>query len=138
MKNFFQRRNDFYNNTIIKMMCTVHKQKHFDLFYKRALSLARRHVTFHTQPNNTIIKGMDGHRQKHFDDFVLQKELSLSSRRYVACRTHNLACRERERERERERDRPLRDDYAFTRACTSTVSAPILSILCASYSSMPW
>ena len=75
------------------------------------------------------------HKQKHFDDFVLQKELSLRARRHVTCHTHNpRACT---RERERERDRPLRD-YAFTRGLYFNgfgASPPILSILCASYSS---
>ena len=86
---------------------------------------------------------MDGipHKQKHFDDFVLQKELSLSpspTTCHVVSHTQPARVHERERERERERDRPLRDDYAFTRGLYFNgfgASPPILSILCASYSS---
>ena len=42
--------------------------------------------------NNTIIRNgcVLVHKQKHFDDFVLQKELSLRARRHVTCHTHNL------------------------------------------------
>ena len=48
------------------------------------------------------------HKQKHFDDFVLQKELSLRARRHVTCHTHNLRACTRERERERSSTSRLR------------------------------
>ena len=66
---------------------------------------------------------------------LFYKKSSLSEPDDMSRVTHTTCARARERERER--DRPLRD-YAFTRGLYFNgfgASPPILSILCASYSS---